>query len=178
MRLGPRPRKRERIPSFSKMVLWKEGMNQWAACSLPLAGGRPTATGGDVQGGHLKASCWGSSPPSPIQSAAALAHLSSSSTPTEGRPGRRSVPFTPCSCTTDRQNGLRANEEDCRRVFTTSNGQVRMAPAVPPNLEAGERGKAKWGLIYSGYPQDCYTSPLSGHFNAVSRVCLHVTYSL
>lgn len=52
----------------------------------------------------------------------------------EGGAGRINPALTPCSCTSEKYKGRRANEEDCRRVFTTSRGQVRMAPAVPPHL--------------------------------------------
>lgn len=63
-----------------------------------------------------------------------IVHLSSSRKPILGSPGRTNVPFTPCNCTAGRHTGLEVKVEDCRRVFTTSSGQVKMAPIVPPNL--------------------------------------------
>lgn len=48
-------------------------------------------------------------------------------------------PLTVVSWTSDKYKVM---EEDCRRVFTTSSGQVNMAPTVPPHLADRDKKKA------------------------------------
>lgn len=61
-------------------------------------------------------------------------HLSNFSTPGDGGVGFISLTLIPGSCISERHRGRSVSWDDCRRVFTTSRGQVRMAPAVPPHL--------------------------------------------
>ena len=61
-------------------------------------------------------------------------HLSNLRTPGEGDVGFISLTLIPGSWISEMHRGRSVSWDDCRRVFTTSRGQVRMAPAVPPHL--------------------------------------------